>query len=391
MGMSTDANRTPRRTPKRTPRGFTLIHRPDRPLPYGVRWRSATGRHSRQFPTEGERSAFIATLASQGKEARKEMHVLPPAEAARWEEFRRITGNADLLEVGRFWAEKHRPLPLEEAVRRYLDAQTERKIARDTATHRALHLDRLVKYLGADRPIGRIAAADFRTWLSTLVLENRPASPASRRHHRANACRLWTWLRAEGLVQGDPFAAVDIDEEEDGEINLLTVEEGRHLFAVNRDHPSVAKLALEAFAGLRFSSAARLVLADLNLAERGITLPGKKHKSGRRHYIDGLPGNCWSWVERARASCWQTAPRMYAAHKAEMFKAAGFVGERFRNCLRHSFASYHCGAFKNPGLTATLLTHRAQDVLWKHYRGRATERDGLAWFQILPSTEAANA
>jgi hypothetical protein len=317
------------------------------------------------------------------------MHVLPPAEAARWEEFRRLTNNADLLEIGRFWADRHRPLPLEDAVRRYLDAQADRKLARDTATHRALHLARLVTSLGADRPIGTIMPADFRTWLSTLVLEGRPASPASRRHHRANACRLWTWLRAEGLVTGDPFAAVDVDEDEDEEINLLTVEEGRHLFAINRDHPSVAKLALEAFAGLRFTSAARLVFADLNLTEHGITLPGKKHKSGRRHYVDGMPGNVWPWVDRAPAACWQTAPRMYAVHKQEMFKAAGFVGERFRNCLRHSFASYHCAAFKNPGLTATLLTHRGQDVLWKHYRGRATEKDGLAWFQIVPTNGGA--
>jgi len=383
--MKTDAKGTPKRTPKRTPRGFTLTHRPGRPLPYGVRWRSATGRHSRQFATEGERDNFIRALASQGKEARKELHVLPPSEAARWEEFRRLTNNADLLEVGRFWAERHRPLPLGEAVERYIAAVSGRKVANDTATHRALHLGRLVAALGAETNLSKIGAAEIRGWLASLVLDGRPASPASRRHHRANANRLWAWLRAEGLTPTSFFDAVPVDEAEDSEINLLTVDEGRHLLEVNQDHPSAPRLALEAFAGLRFTSAQRLGLEDINFADRGITLPGAKHKSGRRHYIDGLPGNVWDWLALAKPATWTVAPRMYAIHKAEMFKAAGFTGERFRNVLRHSFASYHCAAYKNPGLTASLLTHRGQDVLWKHYRGRAKESDGAAWFQIVPA------
>jgi len=381
--MQPDPRRTPRRTPGRTPRGYTLLHRPGRPAPYVVRWRQDGARLARSFSTEAQRAAFISELAA-ARSTTSGVRVLDPGSAARLDEFRRLTGGADLLEVGRFWLEHHRPLTLRAAVERYSAAQEGRTLAGDTLSHRRLHLSRIVAALGEAAPVDQITAGRLRGWLDSLVLDGRPASPASRRHHRANASRLWAWLRAEGLVRGDPFAAVPVPDGEDEEINLLTVDEGRHLLFCNRDNPSVARLAIEAFAGLRFTSSARLQLGDIAREDHGITMPAKSHKTGRRHYIDGLPGNVWAWVDRAPAECWSTSARMYAVHKSEMFRSAGYVGERFRNVLRHSFASYHCAAYKNPGLTASILTHRGQDMLWAHYRGRATERDGMAWFGILP-------
>jgi integrase len=350
-----------------------------------VRWRTPDGhRQSKAFKTAEQRADFVRDLHAL-RSTRPGVRVLDPDSAARLDEFRKLTEGADLLEVGRFWAEHHRPLPIVEAVRRYEAAQAGRKLSGDTLSHRRLHLARLVSALGEDTKLGEITAARLREWLDRLTLDGAPASAASKRHHRANAARLWSWLRAEGLAKGDPFAAVPMPDQIDDEITILSVAEGRHLFAVNRDHPSVARLACEAFAGLRFSSAARLEFADINWDLRGITLPGAKHKSRRRHYIDNLPANLWSWLDRARSpEAWTLPPRAYLTHKGEMFRAAGFVGERFRNVLRHSAATYHSAAYQDPGRTATMLTHRGQDQLWASYRGRSTQVDGLAWFSIVP-------
>jgi hypothetical protein len=384
-GVKTDTGRTSRRTPERTPRGYTLVHRPDRPLPYSVRWRTPDGhRQSKAFKTAEQRADFVRDLHAL-RSTRPGVRVLDPDSAARLDEFRRLTEGADLLEVGRFWAEHHRPLPIVEAVRRYEAAQAGRKLSGDTLSHRRLHLARLVAALGEDTKLGEITAARLREWLDGLTLDGAPASAASKRHHRANAARLWSWLRAEGLAKGDPFAAVPVEQGEADEITTLTVEEGRRLFEANRGHPSLPRLALECFAGLRFTSAQRLVPADINWAEKGITLPASKHKTGRRHYVDGLPGVVWEWLALATPATWAVTPRQYADHKREMFRDAGLVGEQYRNACRHSFATYFCAAYKDPGRAASILTHRGQDVLWRHYRGRSTESDGLAWFEITPS------
>jgi hypothetical protein len=41
------------------------------------------------------------------------------------------------------------------------------------------------------------------------------------------------------------------------------------------------------------------VEADVNFADKGITLPAAKLKIRKRHYIDGLPENLWPWLNAA--------------------------------------------------------------------------------------------
>lgn len=86
------------------------------------------------------------------------------------------------------------------------------------------------------------------------------------------------------------------------EVAILTVEEPRRLFSHGLKHLLwlMPRIAVEAFAGLRYSSAVRLEKEDVNVSDRGFLLPAKKLKTGmrtgHRHYIDGLPDNLWQWI-----------------------------------------------------------------------------------------------
>lgn len=231
-------------------------------------------------------------------------------------------------------------------------------------------------------------AMQCAAWLAGLGM-----TAYSQKHHRANVNKMFEWLMLERLADRNPCATIPVPEEDWGEINLLTVEQARKLFAANRRHRSIGRLALETFAGLRTSSAARLVYDDIKFDRLGIELPGDKHKTRRRHYIDGLPANLWAWLKHAPKAGWKILPRVYAEDKRTMFERAGLKkvkeddkidDEAMRNVLRHSFASYHVAANKDPGKTALILTHRNQQMLWRHYKGRASEADGLAYFGIMP-------
>ena len=53
--------------------------------------------------------------------------------------------------------------------------------------------------------------------------------------------------------------------------------------------------------------------------------------------------------------------------------------------LRHSFASYHCGAFKDSRLTSQEMGHSGDlQIFNRHYRNRVKTPDALAFWQIAP-------
>lgn len=170
-----------------------------------------------------------------------------------------------------------------------------------------------------------------------------------------------------------------------GVVEILTVEQAAQLFAYARKHQrdAIGRLALEAFAGLRFSSAFRLEKSDINFDDRGILLPAHKLKTERRHYIDGLPDNLWEWLRVTNDGCWAMEGSEWMHLKSRLFVDAKVPHPR--NCLRHSFCTYHVAAYKNPGLTATILCHRNQQKLWQAYNGNAKQADGVKYFEIRPA------
>ena len=167
-------------------------------------------------------------------------------------------------------------------------------------------------------------------------------------------------------------------------MGVLTPKQTARLFAYALKHrpETLGRLALEAFAGLRFTSAAMLAKEEINFDDKGITLLARKIKTRRRRYIDGLPANFWDWIGKTTEACWRMKRSQWMHIKSDVFAGAGVPHPQ--NCLRHSFCTYHVSAYKNPGLTATLLCHQNQAQLWGHYNGIASQAAGLTYFSIKP-------
>ncbi len=55
-----------------------------------------------------------------------------------------------------------------------------------------------------------------------------------------------------------------------------------------------------------------------------------------------------------------------------------------KNCLRHSFVTYHVALHRDAGKTALLVSHRNQDILFRHYLGIANRTDAERYFNIIP-------
>jgi len=254
-------------------------------------------------------------------------------------------------------------------------------LAPDTFRQKKQKITQLGEVFGT-RPMESLSAPELEEWLDDLVGDVDLTFNNWRKILRC----FWD----ETGVAPNPFAQIKSRNGTPAEIEVLTVAQTKTLFDFAAKDPRyrflAARLALEAFAGLRFSSAFRLEKADLNFVDRGILLPRHKLKTKRRHFIDGLPDNLWDWLATAGDETWAVTPAEYMHSKSALFVDAGVPHPR--NCFRHSFASYHVAAFKNPGLTATLLCHKNQQMLWDHYKGRATSSDGADYFKIVPPSKS---
>ncbi|MEZ5275373.1 MAG: hypothetical protein R3F07_03210 [Opitutaceae bacterium] len=264
--------------------------------------------------------------------------------------------------------------------------------------HASLHLDRLEAAFGNTR-LGSLQTSDLAEWVDFLVHPKTGAAVAAwtKRHHFCTVKRFFEVCVHERWMDRNPMETLKPPHKDEDDIYVLPVKDAEKLFNAASKSIAVGRLALEAFAGLRYSSAARIAKADLDFKECGVTMQGKKHKSGRRHYAEGFPGNLWLWLEATPDQCWSLTERQYFEEKSRIFRAAGLKPEgkakteeereqlaRMRNVLRHSFASYHVALFGDAAKTAILLTHRNQAMLYQHYRGRATKRDAVAYFGIVP-------
>lgn len=374
-------------TPLRVRKGY----RRDRPSPFFVQWGLGEGRKTEFFAKAKERDQRFYQLVKEIKSNSAE-RILTREEVNDWLAFKQATRGFGWVDVVAGWREhlartgrKADCLLVADAVATYLrranEALLRRELSPDTFRQKRRKLEAFAAAFGKRR-LDQVSGGDIEAWISSFEW----SSPATFNHYRKHVRSFYAAFARE--VARNP--ADDVPSRDDGidEVGVLTPADARQLFdwtLANRPE-AVGRLALEAFAGLRFSSALRLEKKDINFAERGILLPRHKVKTKRRYYIDGLPDNLWAWLARTNDACWRMENSEWLHLKARLFKWAGVPHPH--NCLRHSFCTYHVAAYKNPGRTATILCHRNQQQLWDHYYGRGTQSDGLAYFAILPPTEA---
>ena len=59
------------------------------------------------------------------------------------------------------------------------------------------------------------------------------------------------------------------------------------------------------------------------------------------------------------------------------------------NVMRHTYATMHVAAFRNPGATALNLGHgRSLEKLDRHYKGLYSNAAATAYWKILPATQS---
>lgn len=366
------------------PRGIRIIELPNRPLGWAVQWRVDGSRKTKSLATRALAVEWARQLAGDARENGLAALRLDRDEAIRWRAFlARVGADVDLDAVAAIWLAakptQSAGIGLLGAVETYLADRKAQGLQQTTLWHYGSELRTAGAALPGD--LASITAKQIESWLASA-----PVGAVTRRGYIKRLATFFGWAVRKGYVAKNPCDSVPLPALVETEVQLLTVEQGAQLFDKNlkakHARELLGRLALEAFAGLRFSSASKLAGDDVKFAERGIVLPAAKIKTQRRQWIDGLPDNLWRWLEWSQPQTWSMTPRQYLEAKSDARKLAELP--EIRNALRHSFCSYHIALHKDASRTSVILCHTSPAMLWRHYRGNATTADGAAWFAIVP-------
>ncbi len=375
-------------------RGIRRFSRPGRPSPFCVQWRVDGQVKSEYFKEAKDRDKRAGELA-RARIKGVLVQVPQRAEQAEWQAFKTTIGDTPWQDVVEGWKAHLKAsgtvpssLTVKEAVETYVKEiealEAEGQLSEDTVRQKRQKVEAFAVTFGSNR-LTEITGDDIEDWIeSDLGYQNPHTFNNWRKHIRT------FYDQHRKQIRQNPCDDIRTRSDATEHVGILTPVQTAKLFSYaltnNRRH-LIGRLALEAFAGLRFASAYRLEKADINFQDRGLLLPKHKIKTKRRHYIDGLPDSLWSWLAATNDACWSLTPAEYMKEKSQLFTDAKV--EHPHNCLRHSFCTYHVAAFKNPGLTATILCHRNQGMLWARYNGNATQEQGKLYWTITPKTAAA--
>lgn len=363
------------------------MFRADRPRPYLVQWGSGEGRRTEAYYTANERNGRYRELLRELGTTRREV-VMTRKDQNDWAAFRAATGGVSWVDVVAGWREhlasKGRvvsTLTVRQAAERFAATVDELREAGSLVAGTACQKKHKVRLFAAafkDRLMCDVEPEEIAAWID----DHGHSSPGTYNAYRKHIRAFFEQFKKD--VSPNPVDSVKTQGDGIDKVEVLSPEDTAKLFGYALTHcrEAIGRLALEAFAGLRFGSAYRLTKADLNFEDKGIMLPRHAVKTKRRFYIDQLPENLWLWLRETTDACWAMENNQWMHLKSRLFAKANVPHPR--NCLRHSFATYHVAAFKDPGRTAAILCHRNQQKLWGHYYGIASSAAGQRYFAITP-------
>lgn len=392
------------------PRGIRYSFDETRPKsPFYLHWRDDQGkRKAKGYETEKARELAAKALDEKRSKHGDAVLTFDPDRWARYLQFQKIVGaDVDPIIVAHEWRAHRQGIGVEgatgmtvrEAFKKYLALREADKLSDDTTRHITKHVgERFCGEFG-ERRLNDITADDIREWLADLSnpKTGEPMEDLTKRHHRKDVNTFLDRARKEGWIMRNPCELVAPPKIDDEDVSVIPVRDAFEFFKVNRDATCIGRVALEAFGGLRYTTAALIKKDNIKFPERGVEMAGSIHKSGKRKYRQGHPAALWAWLEHAPDACWNLSKRQYADEKkwalvnAKLRQPVASNEEeqakidRLRNVWRHSFASYMIAETKNVPKVGYLMQHKHTSTT-EIYEGVASEADAKLYLAITPQT-----
>jgi integrase len=143
-------------------------------------------------------------------------------------------------------------------------------------------------------------------------------------------------------------------------------------------------IAIGLFAGLRRAEIERLDWSEIDFESGLIEVTAEKAKGARRRLVTMQP-NLREWLLPIRKHKGSITSENFRKHFEQARVTSGIL-KWPDNALRHSFASYHLGHFKNAASTALELGHHDSRVTFAHYRELVKPKEAERYWNLNPAT-----
>jgi site-specific recombinase XerD len=242
-----------------------------------------------------------------------------------------------------------------------------------------------------ERPLHEITRGELVKWLYQLNV-----SAVTRKGYARALGVLFSYALDCHYVVTHPASDLVAEKQKSKKPGILTVREAKALmFSAEPDF--VPALALGMFAGLRPEAELwRLDWSNIKLQKRIVDIDKSKNVLSHRHIR--ITENLAAWLAphaKTEGPVTVKGDSYYARLERARKKAIaqlGTTGQQAKNlwdwpqdCLRHTFASMHCAAFRHPGDTSLELGHGGSlKVFERHYRDRVEEALAKDFWEIYP-------
>jgi integrase len=292
---------------------------------------------------------------------------------------------ATLAQAVEFYERHHRPvahLQFSDGITQFLEAKRSAHLNSEHVRQLGSHLGALLRTLG-NRPLALVSQLEIESWLHSSGWH-----PYTIRNLRISTRTFFRFALKRGWIATDPAEHIEPVKLPDATPGILTIPEASALLkAAHKRRQTLPHVVLNLLCGIRPEECAKLGPEQINLARGFVEVPAAVAKSRKRRIVE-LSENAKAWLKVAppltvHKSRWYRD--QLAGLRAEASKILGRPMPWPKNCLRHSFASYHLAMHGSADKTATQMGHRSTDMLFRHYRELVAPEDAKAFWSIMPA------
>jgi integrase len=243
-------------------------------------------------------------------------------------------------------------------------------------------LNRLVARHGRE-PIDVVGHRELDTWLRSL----KGLGPVTVHNHWRITLRFFGWCQDFlEVIPRNPMKRLQERRLEHRDPEILTPEQMKAcLVAAAGERRLIAYLALGGFAGMRTDEILRLPWADIDWAPGEIYVAQPKRVSGwRPRHVEILPALRRHLEPVALTDHKLVVPggqRTLYLLRRELMDQLGWDAWP-RNCLRHSYKSYHLAQWQDRSRLAEQMGHSDGDMARYSYGSPVVRAHAAAWWEL---------
>jgi integrase len=296
--------------------------------------------------------------------------------------------SASLQEAVDYYVErvlKFREAPtVTDAVKRLLVEKEQKNLRASTLRDLRHRWEKFAETFGT-RKLNEITGEELTAWLV-----RQAADPVNRHNYRRKIGSLYRLALKRKWTAENIVEQTERPEMVEAGVGILRVEQIVKLLEHAHDHGLLPFAVLGLFAGVRPDELKKLEWSAVNLARRQAVIRPEIAKSKRQRILP-LNDTALAWL----ATCAKkrgpvVAPDNYRKRFDAWRKAAGINCKDWpKDCIRHSFGTYHFAAHNNPVETARLMGHVGVDIFFRHYRALVDEDEAKRFWALRPAADAA--